>query len=103
SHAESASESLHKLFDAEWQRYLRDNPLDASALGDKRYDDRWRDESLEAYSRRHKEDVDAARELEAIDRGALAAADQLNYDLFKRNLDDSIEAERYRLYLMPID
>jgi hypothetical protein len=34
---------LHALFDAQWERALRDNPLAATYLGDPRYDDRWPD------------------------------------------------------------
>jgi uncharacterized protein (DUF885 family) len=102
SQAEAAA-ALHRLFDAEWERYLAENPLEASALGDPRYNDRWPDESLEAYARRHKADVDAARRLEAIDRDQLTVADRLNYDLFRRDLDNRIEADGYRTFLMPLD
>jgi uncharacterized protein (DUF885 family) len=98
-----AGSALHQLLDDEWQRYLRENPLDASQLGDLRYNDRWRDESLEAYATRHNEDVDARKRLGGIDYGALANADQLNYDLYARELDDRIEGDRYRAFLMPID
>ncbi len=100
---DNAGAALHRLFDAQWERYLRENPLDASALGDTRYNDRWPDESLEAYAKRYRANVDAARELEAIDRDQLSTADRLNYDLFKRSLDDSIEADQFHPYLMPID
>ncbi|HZP12742.1 MAG TPA: DUF885 domain-containing protein [Nevskiaceae bacterium] len=99
----TAASALHKLFDDEWERYLRENPIEASRIGDARYNDRWRDESLEAYATRHNEDVDARKRLGGVDYGALSAADQLNYDLFARSLDDRIEGDRYRAFLMPID
>src|SRR3990167_8073411 len=36
----SAAKDLHALFDAEWERGLRENPVGATYLGDHRFDDR---------------------------------------------------------------
>jgi uncharacterized protein (DUF885 family) len=101
--ASAAVASLHQLFDDEWERYLRENPVDASALGDARYNDRWLDESLEGYARRHEDDRAALRRLAEIGRDLLPAREQVNYDLFQRNLDDANERYRYRDFLMPIN
>ena len=46
-----AEARLHQLFDAEWERGLRDDPLQATYRGDHRYDDRWPDLAAAAPSR----------------------------------------------------
>ena len=43
-----ATKALHELFDSEWQRTLRENPTQASRLGDRRYNRLWDDVSDEA-------------------------------------------------------
>jgi len=39
----SAAKDLHTLFDAEWERGLRENPVSATYIGDHRFDDKWPD------------------------------------------------------------
>jgi len=51
--APGAGQRLHELFEAEWERGLRENPTWASYLGDRRFDDRWPDLSPEARARSH--------------------------------------------------
>jgi uncharacterized protein (DUF885 family) len=78
----SASRSLHALFEAEWEWQLEQDPVLASYLGDRRYNDRWADHSVAAIEGRHEHRVGVMAQLRAIDRTALSPADQLNYDLF---------------------
>ena len=98
----SAGAALQTLFEEDWERRMRENPTWASTLGDRRYNDRWPDASLEAFDRRHGEDQRTLTRLEAIDRSRLSPADQLNYDLFRRDCQESIEAYRFRSFLMPV-
>ena len=48
------SESLRALFAAEWDEKLREDPVYASRLGDRRFDDRWPDVSRAALDRRRR-------------------------------------------------
>ena len=57
---------------------------------------------LDAIARREGEDRDALARLRAIDRSALSAADQLNYDTFAWELEKSVERQKFREYLQPI-
>jgi hypothetical protein len=59
--AEAAGASLQALFDSEWDRSLRENPLEAVYFGDHRYDDRLPDLSPEGIAARRASDVDALR------------------------------------------
>ncbi len=93
---------LKALLDSEWQRHLRESPEDATALGDHRYDDRWSDTRPDAVSARNQEDVQALKSLLEIDREKLTPADQLNYDLFRGQLELAIEGQRFHPEQMPL-
>ncbi|MFP5304675.1 MAG: DUF885 domain-containing protein [Gammaproteobacteria bacterium] len=101
--AADAVAELHALFDAEWERGLREDPESATYLGDARYNDRWPDLRLEAIAARHEADRAALAKLRAIDRAALPPAEQLNYDLFERQYADEIEGHRFRRFLVPLN
>jgi uncharacterized protein (DUF885 family) len=94
--------ALHALFDAEWERGLRESPENASYNGDKRFNDRWADYSLTAIQARNQADRDALAKLKAIDRSDLSVADQLNYDVFAWDLEKGIERQKFREYLSPV-
>src|ERR1043166_8472244 len=79
----AAATALHALFDREWDRKMREDPVTASTLGDYRFNDRWPDVSLDAIAHSHQEDQQALTDLAAIDRAALNPEDQVNYDLFQ--------------------
>src|SRR5215467_6642062 len=84
----AASKALHALFTTEWDYQMQQHPEQASNLGDRRWNDRWTDESLEANAKRYEHNKDVLVRLEKIDRGTLSPADQLNYDLFKKQYSD---------------
>ncbi|MDQ3753533.1 MAG: DUF885 domain-containing protein, partial [Acidobacteriota bacterium] len=98
-----AAKSLHALFDEEWEYVMRENPTFASSLGDRRYNDRWEDASLAAIDRRHQHRIETLARLNKIDRAQLSPADQLNYDLFKKEYETDIEGYKYRWYLVPLN
>lgn len=97
------AKQLSTLLADEWQRSLAANPEQASLLGDHRYDDRWTDASLAAIEASNRADTAALQKLLEIDRERLPPADQLNFDLFRQQLERSIEAFRYRGFVMPIN
>ncbi|HEY0169406.1 MAG TPA: DUF885 domain-containing protein [Pyrinomonadaceae bacterium] len=94
--------ALNRLFEEEWEWVMREAPTFASSLGDRRYNDRWSDLSLAAIGRRQQHRVETLARLKRIDPARLPAADRLNYDLFRKDLEDDIEEFRFRFYLMPV-
>ncbi len=98
-----ATKNLHALFDEEWEYTMRENPTWASALGDRRYNDRWEDVSLAAIERRHLHAIATLARLKAINRGHLSPADALSYDLFKKNFETDIEGHKFRWHLIALD
>jgi len=101
AHADPSSDFSALLNDA-WEWRLNENPVFASRLGDRRNNEQWTDISLEAIERRHQEERVFLRRLRAIDSSDLSSADQLNYDLFRRDLEDSIDSNEFKNYLMPM-
>jgi len=88
---ENPAEALHQLLRSEWQRSLAEDPIMASTLGDLRYNSLWPDLSQPALERRHQADADAMQALLAIPRVNLSPLDQINYDLFLRNLQNRLD------------
>ncbi|MEN3367914.1 MAG: hypothetical protein V7609_57 [Verrucomicrobiota bacterium] len=98
-----AAKSLNAFFEAEWNYEMEQSPARASSMGDRRWNDRWGDQSLEAIRKREEHTKQALAGLSKFDRAKLPPADQLNYDLFKKDLETDIEGFKFRTYLMPIN
>lgn len=91
-----------RLLQDAWEWQLKENPVFASSLGDRRYNDRWPDISAAAIEARQATLREFLDRLSAIDSAALDEAGRLNYDLFRRELQNDIDAYRFRTYLMPV-
>jgi uncharacterized protein (DUF885 family) len=98
---ESAEKALHAIFDAEWEYTMEQNPTWASSLGDRRWNDRWEDLSLEAIAKRQEHARATLETLKKIERPNLSPADQLNYDLFRKELEQDIAGFKFRMHLLP--
>jgi len=101
AHADS-TEDFNVLLTEAWEWRLVENPVFASRLGDRRNNDQWSDISIDAIERRNEQQRDFLRRLRAIDSSTLSETDQLNYDLFRRDLEDDLDAFQYKNYLMPM-
>jgi len=99
----SSTGPLHALFDRTWDYEMQQHPTRASSLGDRRWNDRWGDDSLAALESRHQHDQQVLKEVAAIDRAQLSPADQINYDLFKRQYEMRVEGHRFHWYLVPLN
>lgn len=95
--------ALQKLFDDEWEYGLRESPTFASHLGDKRYNDRWPDVSLEAIARRQQHQRNLLERLQQFDASQLSAEDRLNYRLFRWQAELDVEGQPFGWHLVPIN
>ena len=95
--------ALHAFFEAEWDYEMEQSPTRASSLGDRRWNDRWGDNSPDAIRQREEHTRDALLRFGKIARAKLSPLDQLNYDLFKKNLEEDIAGFKFRRYLLPIN
>ena len=97
--AKASNGPLLKLLDTTWQEDLADDPLSATQLGDPRFNDKWPDMSLEAIDRRQKKNYTRLQSLTKINREKLDKADQLNYDLFQREVKTRIEEYQFKPWM----
>ena len=97
----AAGDDFAALLDEAWEWRLASYPMFASQLGDKRYNDRWADMSLAAIDQRHADVRAFLQRLYAIDRSALSESDELNYELFRRELQNDVDAYAFNAHLMP--
>jgi len=93
---------LHQLFAQQWEYTMREYPEFATSVGYPGQNARWTDNSVEAIARRKRDLNDPLNALRAIDRAKLGPTDQLNYDLFRRNLTDALAESRFPGELMPL-
>ncbi len=95
------SSDFAALLDEHWEAHMANNPVEASMNGDRRFNDQWSDQSSEAIEKRHLQTRDFLRRAYAIDRSALPEDQQLNYELFRRQLQDAVDEHRFNGFLMP--
>ncbi len=100
---EAQVERLHALFDEAWEFDLKDDPVGASQLGDKRFNQEWADIGLETWKARDAKYEQFIRDAKAIDASALPEVEQLNRDLFIRMYQDQRDQIRFKAYLRPLD
>ena len=97
----TASDDLNALIDETWEALLAFSPMFASQLGDQRYNDRWGERSIAAVEASQAQTRDFLRRVYAIDRSALSAADELNYELFRRSLQTTVDGYQFNGHLLP--
>ena len=101
SFAENTDE-FQMLLDDHWDWQMRENPVWASRIGDRRWNDQWTDNSLAAIKQRHEKTQLFLRRLQLINSRELSRQDQLNYDLLRRSLENRIDGHQFKAYLMPM-
>ena len=90
------SERLRRLFDLAWEEKLLATPEFATYTGFPGHNDRWSDFSQDGIERRHAARREQLKSLLSIDRGRLTAAEQVDFDLFRRRLEGQIEGFSFR-------
>lgn len=102
--SEALSAEFHSLLDEYFNQSLAFNPIQATAIGIAGYDDQlpnffgedFRDQST-AFTERW------LSKIRAIDRNALPASDQISYDIFVYQQEQSLEGNQYPGYLIPLN
>lgn len=92
---EDAAEAFQSLMDDHWSWVLEQNPVFATSVGVRDYDDRLGSVSIENAALQDAKSVEFLERLDAIDADALSAADRINYDLLRLDLQNDIEAEPF--------
>lgn len=102
--AEDASAALAALVEEHFERELELNPLNATVIGDNRYNDRLANFlSPEHIARSEALDREYLDSLQGIDKSALEGQDLLTYKTFRLDREMNIEGYRYPGHLQPIN
>ncbi|SVB14225.1 uncharacterized protein METZ01_LOCUS167079, partial [marine metagenome] len=85
------ADRLWKLFDANWDYRMVASPESATWRGYPGQNDRWSDLSMQAIAEGKEDARLTLKAILSFDRARLSKADQLNYDLFRRNAEMAVE------------
>jgi uncharacterized protein (DUF885 family) len=100
--ASDSKAQLEAIYQAEWERWLREDPTLGTSIGDTRYNDRWPDLSMAAIQRSDSADHAALDKLNHIDISGLSAADRMTYDIVKLQFEERTAAMRFKPYVYAI-
>ncbi|MGO9273919.1 MAG: DUF885 domain-containing protein [Terriglobia bacterium] len=100
---ESRRKALNDLLAEHWEYRLRNSPLFASFLGDKRWNDKLDDLSQEAIDKDLEETQKFLTRFEAIDTSGFPEQEALNKTLVVRDLQMQLEGARFKPWEMPVD
>jgi len=95
------TDTLKKLYAEAWETRLREDPLLASAVGDRRYNDRLPDVSPATLDREAAEERSYLERLHAVDRSTLPGGDRIDYDVFERALGNDLAEHEFGADRMP--
>lgn len=93
---------LRRVFALAWEQRNVESPEFATYTGYPGQNGRWRDDSFAAIRRRRAAARDPLDALLTIDRARLTPADQLNYDLFRRDQLQAVEGLRFPQELLAV-
>ncbi|MFD1468879.1 DUF885 domain-containing protein [Hymenobacter caeli] len=97
-------QALGALFDAFWEKQSRLDPLSATAQGDNRYNDQLPNDGTRAYRDTLRTFYqDYLTRLEKFDRAQLGPNDQLSYDIFQYQLQQSLAGLKLNTWMMPFN
>tara|TARA_B100000579_G_scaffold241101_1_gene197675 strand:+ start:13992 stop:15758 length:1767 start_codon:yes stop_codon:yes gene_type:complete len=96
-----SNQDFLKLLDDEWNYEVKQNPVYATSLGIKGFENKWTDMSLEAIKKRQDHHYSLLKELSKIDIDSLNLENQLNYRLFIQLQKNSIDLMPFNQHLMP--
>jgi len=99
----SEDELFEEYLAAQWDEDLKDSPIFASLLGDKRFNQDITPNDIEYYQNRISILEEKKQKLKAFDFNKLNSDNKLNYKLLNLNLDNSIEASTYPSYYMSLN
>jgi len=99
----AGSRVLNDAFESYYEEYLRLNPIDATMIGDHRYDDRMAN-SLDPKWRKAAEDLDRRYldTVKAIDPKGLSADEALSREVFLYARQLSLDGWQYPQYFLPV-
>ncbi len=96
--------TLDSLFKSYYQDYLRLNPMQATTLGDLRYNDQMPNTLTQEYRNQQRDFYTRYKQqVQFFDPAKLSENDRMSYDILMHQCDLNLEGLQYKDYLMPIN
>ena len=96
-----AGKELHLLFDQDWQARVERNPMLATRMGLYHSNHLLLDASEKAYNQWSEKTQGMLKVLKSIDYTQLSQEDQINYQIFQRQLNRRISENTFKSYHLP--
>lgn len=100
--AQSPNTQLQTIFQEEWNFRQVEDPLFATSVGNHAYDDKLPSVTQKDQDRRAEYYKGILAKLDAIDNNSLNITDRINYDLFRREVENNLSEYKFRSYLIPL-
>ena len=101
--AQPRNESLHRLFEAFYEAYLRENPETATSVGRTDHDTRWRDWSRPAREAWAERLAGFLVDLDGFALSDLNIQDRLSAKLLRGQIETELEGLPYEAYLLRVN
>ena len=96
--------SKFKIYlDNDWEKNLNENPLFASYVGDKRFNDKINSNSIKEFNDSKKSDLSSLSKLRQINESNLSDENKLNYKLKEFDLINNIESKEFPIYFLRLN
>jgi len=99
----SATELFLDLLDDHWEYTLQENPLFATGQGDHRFNDRLPETGLDAMEAAYVSNKEFLERLSTISRDLVSREHQVNYDIFRIQLENAIQNYERNGHLLPLN
>lgn len=100
--ASSEVKRTHQLFTLYDDWRYENYPESATSAGINKYNDRWTDMSLQAIEQRQRDTRTFAQAIASIDTSGMEKQEQLNYLIFRRQMDNSVAGQAFPDELIPV-
>jgi uncharacterized protein (DUF885 family) len=100
---EARRKALNDLLKEQWEYTLQSQPIFASIIGDRRYNDKLSDESIPGIKKDYEMERKFLARFQAIDTTGFPEQEALNKELMVLDLTNDIEGEKFEGYLMPVN
>ncbi|HUG53643.1 MAG TPA: DUF885 domain-containing protein [Vicinamibacteria bacterium] len=99
----AATAALHALIAEDWEVHLREDPLLATAVGDRRYDDRLPSMTRADLDRRAAHVRAMLERVRAVDPARLGAADRVSRVMFEREKEEDLALHEFGAWQAPLN
>ena len=101
--ANDEDDLLLSIFNEDWIYLLEQNPVYATSLGEKGFESKWKNLSLESFEQREQHTVQVINRLNRIKTEELSEDNKLNFRLFKQKKIEELAIKKFDHHLLPFN